>query len=79
MVHDLNPKSSMEEEEVKVKSHYAPASRNKPSALTDLQIQKFKHKRFERPRVGKYTMIFPFSQATHDLAVQLNKQVGSGQ
>jgi len=41
-------------------------------------MTKFTHKRFERPRHGKYTLIFPFNQATHDLAVQLNRQTSSG-
>ena len=79
MVHDLNPKGSADYEEVKVESSHVPNTRTKVKALTDLQLQKFQHKRFERPRVGKYTMIFPFNQASHDLAVLLNKQVGSGQ
>lgn len=34
----------------------------------------FNFKRFERPTHGRYTMIFPFSDESERLAIELNKQ-----
>jgi len=45
------------------------------SKLTEDQLARYNKQRFSRFRSGKYTMIFPFNQASHSLAIQLNKQV----
>ncbi len=45
--------------------------------LTSQQLAEFERKRFEREQQGKFTLIFPFSSRSEQLAIELNKQSGS--
>lgn len=55
--------------------HQTEPKQNPEPVLSEQDIRKFDLGRFERYRWGKYTMIFPFNKKTHELSIQLNKQV----
>ena len=46
-------------------------------SLKKEQLYEFDRARFERETQGKYTLVFPFSELTERLAIDLNRQSGS--
>ena len=53
------------------------ANKDQKKQLTPKQIADFMAKIYEREQHGKYTLIFPFSNLSEQLSVELNKQSAS--